>query len=84
MFEYVAAGQTVHTVEAFAPTVLEYVPAGQPVQDELPLTSLNVPATHAVHAPPFGPVYPTLHWQSEIYFVVFVDCRLDCTGHEEH
>ena len=30
----------------------------------LPLLALNLPSTHAKHAPPSGPVYPVLHWQS--------------------
>ena len=57
-----------HTVDEVAPTVMEYIPAGQPVHDALPLAFLNVPATHAVQAPPSGPVYPVLHLQSEIVF----------------
>ena len=30
----------------------------------LPLVALNLPATHATHAPPSGPVYPRPHLQS--------------------
>jgi hypothetical protein len=66
--EYVWAAQAVHTVGEVAPTVMEYVPAGQPVHNALPLSLLNLPATHAVQAPPSGPVYPMLHLQSEIVF----------------
>ena len=29
-----------------------------------PVTDLYVPAGHAVHSPPSGPVYPVLHLQS--------------------
>ena len=41
------------------------VPEGQLLHDPAPDTALYVPATHAVHVPPFGPVKPTLHAQSE-------------------
>ncbi len=30
----------------------------------LPLAILYVPATHAAHGPPFGPVYPALQMQA--------------------
>ena len=35
------------------------------LHDPAPDTALYVPATHAVHVPPFGPVKPTSHAQSE-------------------
>ena len=41
------------------------VPEGQLLHDPAPDTALYVPATHAVHVPPFGPVKPALHTQSE-------------------
>jgi len=47
--------------QAVAPTLAMYVPLEQSEQAADPLTSLYLPATHAVHAPPFAPVYPTLH-----------------------
>ena len=56
--EYVPAGHEVHTVAAVK---LVYVSTLQLVQLALPLVFLYFPATHAVHTPPFGPVYPTLH-----------------------
>jgi len=37
---------------------------GQAKHSALPAVSLYVPATHAVHSPPSGPVYPALHLQS--------------------
>lgn len=41
------------------------LPVGQMLHDPAPETALYVPATHAVHVPPFGPVKPALHAQSE-------------------
>ena len=41
------------------------VPEGQLLHDPAPDTALYVPATHAVHVPPFWPVKPALHAQSE-------------------
>ena len=32
----------------------------------LPVPALNVPATHARHGPPSGPVYPLLHTQTAL------------------
>jgi hypothetical protein len=40
-------------------------PEGQLLHDPAPDPALNVPAGHAVHGPPFGPVKPALHAQSE-------------------
>jgi hypothetical protein len=55
--EYVPAVQLVQTVEASA---AEYSPAEQSEQAGLPTVLLNFPATHALHAPPSGPVKPAL------------------------
>ena len=41
------------------------VPEGQLLHDPAPDTALYVPAAHAVHVPPLGPVKPALHVQSE-------------------
>ena len=41
------------------------VPEGQLLHDPAPDTALYVPAAHAVHVPPLGPVKPALHLQSE-------------------
>ena len=41
------------------------VPEGQLLHDPAPDTALYVPAAHAVHVPPLGPVKPALHAQSE-------------------
>jgi hypothetical protein len=38
--------------------------AGHKVQEAEPLLGLYAPAGQAAHVPPFGPVYPALHWQS--------------------
>jgi len=46
---------------AALPCVVKYVPARQGSQAAAPDTSLYVPAMHAEHAAPSGPVYPGLH-----------------------
>ena len=48
-----------------APSSSENVPAGQMLHNPAPDTALYIPAAHAVHVPPFGPVKPALHAQSE-------------------
>jgi hypothetical protein len=45
------------------PVVALYFPASQSVQTALPTAPLYFPAAHAVHVPPFAPVYPALHVQ---------------------
>jgi hypothetical protein len=47
-------------VAPFASDV-EYFPASHCTHSEDPVVSLYLPALHAVHAPPLGPVYPLLH-----------------------
>ena len=44
---------------------LEIVPEGQLLHDPAPGTALYLPARHAVHVTPLGPVKPALHAQSE-------------------
>ena len=56
-------GQAMHVEFAEAPTAAEYVPAPQSVQTADPVDVLYLPATHAVHGPPFGPVDPVLQVQ---------------------
>ena len=41
----------------------EYFPLEHGVHSAVPFVSLYVPALHARHASPFGPVYPWLHEQ---------------------
>jgi len=53
-------GQALHVEFAEAPTAVEYVPAAQSVQVAFPFNALYLPATHAVHVPPSGPVDPAL------------------------
>ena len=59
------AGHAEQVDDDVAPSSCENVPAGQLLHDPAPGTALYVPATHAVHLPPFGPVKPALHAQSE-------------------
>jgi hypothetical protein len=58
------AGQATQVVAIVAPVVVEYVAAAQSVQAALPAMILYLPGTQRVHAPPSGPVYPTLHVQA--------------------
>ena len=56
-------GQGTHAPAAIAPVDDKCVPAAQLVQPALPAAVLYLPASHAVHVPPFAPVYPMLHRQ---------------------
>jgi hypothetical protein len=61
---------------------IAYVSTEQSLHVALPDTVLYVPAAHAAHAPPSGPVYPALHVQALIAALcprVFV-----FTGHCTH
>jgi hypothetical protein len=56
-------GQLKHVLSTEAFVVVEYLPWLQSVQDWLPCVALYLPASHAIHVPPSGPVYPTTHRQ---------------------
>ena len=58
-------GQASQVVPDTAPITLEKVPALHSEHSELPLNSLYVLASHAVHAPPFGPEVPAIQMQSD-------------------
>jgi hypothetical protein len=49
-------GHPRQVVSTVAPTVVEYVPTAQLRHRDGPVVILYVPATHAVHVPPLGPV----------------------------
>ena len=53
-------GHPIQAPAAVAPVVSRYVPAEQSEHTAEPLTVLYLPATQAVHVPPFAPVYPIL------------------------
>ena len=53
-------GQTWHEVDAVPD---EYLPGWHCEHTDEPLMSLYVPATHALHCCPSGPVYPLLQVQ---------------------
>ena len=55
-----------HAVHEDAP-LREYVLTRHTLHAAGPDTFLNVPAAHATHGPPFGPVYPGLHKQSPMF-----------------
>ena len=61
--EYVPAPQSTQELAIVAPVVVRYFPATQAVQAWVPCVSLYFPVSHAIHVPPFGPVYPGLHRQ---------------------
>jgi len=54
----------VQLVTMSAPSDNEADDDGQSKQAALPAVSLYVPAEHAEHSPPSGPVYPAMHSQS--------------------
>jgi len=56
--EYQFAGHPTHASAPIDPTVDEYVPAAQSKHATLPPLVLYLPATHAEHTPPSGPVNP--------------------------
>jgi hypothetical protein len=72
---------TGHELHENAP-LAEYVFAGQTLHAAEPETFLNVPAAHATHGPPFGPVYLGLHRQAVIF--VLVDGEFELLGHAVH
>jgi hypothetical protein len=53
-----------HTLLEVAATACENVLLPHSVHLSGPSVVLYVPGTHAMHAWPFSPVYPALHWQS--------------------
>jgi uncharacterized protein YnzC (UPF0291/DUF896 family) len=59
--EYLPAEQATQAVEVVDPDG-EDVPAPQLEHTSEPTAALCFPTTHAVHVPPFTPVYPALHW----------------------
>ena len=56
---------------------LEIVPEGQLLHDPAPDAVLYLPAGHAVHVAPSGPVYPGLHRQ-----VTLPDGASELGGHD--
>ena len=56
-------GHATHAAAAAAAAEVLYKPTPHKVQGRAPVVFLYDPAAHAVHAPPFAPVYPALHWQ---------------------
>jgi hypothetical protein len=62
--EYLPASQSTQELASVAPVVVRYLPAPQSVHATDPATALYFPATHATHAPQFGPVNPGLQTQA--------------------
>ena len=70
-----------HCVQADA-ELLGNVSAGHTPHVAEPDVFLAVPAAHATHGPPFGPVYRALHTQAVIF--VLVDAEFELLGHAAH
>ena len=79
---FVVAGQATQVDDALAPTVTEYVVIPQSVHAALPLLVLYLPATHAEHTPPSGPVNPALHIQAAIEELDTAELEFDT--HDTH
>ena len=80
--ENACAGQSLHVDSEIWAVSAEYVPLEHRVHGAEPFTSLYVPAMHAAHCIPSGPVYPLLQVQ-------LVSCLLPipeyvCGGHPLH
>jgi hypothetical protein len=56
--EYVLAARSMHVVVKVAPGVVEYLPAGQSVLTEAPVTDLYFPAAHLTQEMWSGPALP--------------------------
>jgi hypothetical protein len=74
-------GQDKQTDDIFAPIDVEYVLAGHPSHDVLPLSFVYLPAAHRTHDPPFGPLVPALHLHEVIEELE--DSEIEFTGQEE-
>ena len=61
--EYVCEGQSLHVDSEISPVSVEYLPCEHSEHGAEPFTSLYVPAMHAAHCIPSGPVYPLLQVQ---------------------
>jgi hypothetical protein len=73
--ENLPAPQLEQVSTVVAPTAAENLPAPQSMHAELPVMILYFPARHAVHAPPFGPVYPRLQRQLLERLLPLRDCE---------
>jgi hypothetical protein len=77
--EVVFAG---HAKQVDEPNVIEYVPLSQALQTTSLLTSLYLPATHAVQVPPSFPQYPEL--QVQLANRSLLCAAFELSGHAEH
>jgi hypothetical protein len=75
-------GHVTQVAADVAAVVSEYVPAEQSLHKSLPVDVLYLPATQAVHTPPFGPVKPRL--QVQAVTTTLVVGELELTGHVVH
>jgi hypothetical protein len=82
MEEVEPAGHARHVSVVVAAGVAEYMPAAQSAHTALPVVVLYLPATHAVHVPPFGPEKPAL--QVHTNTVELASGELELVGHARH
>jgi hypothetical protein len=80
--EYLPVMQPVQVLSAEPPGDVEYLPAPQSMHEAAPVTTLNFPASHATHVPPFGPVCPALHRQ--LVTAVLAAAELEDAGQLKH
>ena len=71
-----------HVELAEAPTAVEYIPPAQVEQVAAPANTLYVPAAHAAHEPPFGPVDPAL--QVQLVKAALPEGELEFDGQTKH
>lgn len=80
--EYVLVGQFSHVNSDVAAVAVLYFPGEHSIQAADPLTSLKLPAAHASHSPPSGPLKPLLQMQLVINALPFDECV--CAGQSLH
>ena len=80
--EYVCAGQSMHVDSEISAMAVLYWPCEHSEHGAEPFTSLYVPAMHAAHCIPSGPVYPLL--QVQLVSIELPSGEYVCVGHSLH
>ena len=80
--ENVCAGQSLHVDSEIWAVSVEYLPSEHSEHGAEPFTSLYVPAMHAAHCIPSGPVYPLL--QVQLVSIELPSGEYVCVGHSLH
>ena len=71
--EWVLGGQPMHVESEIAADASLYLPLGHNEQGSVPVLSLNVPATQALHGSPSRPVNPATHVQLVMTLLPFFE-----------